>query len=98
MFTFRRVLTAFTLTGIMTANAVAAENSTQAPLQRAIDAFVTHAGQLTKQELSTQVTYEVLTASHQFEPDIQPKEMVAKITVRNVKKENVTVRTENDDV
>lgn len=79
MFTARKLFTALTLaTSVMSAAAFAHEDN----LTSYTDYMVESAVMNVKQNMELGVTYDVLTASHKFEPEVSEENtLVAEITI-----------------
>ncbi len=80
MFTVRRLLTALAITITASGCAFAAQENEEV-LHLVTDAMVSQSVYETTSELEIGVTYDVLTASHQFDPEEQSGELVAEVTI-----------------
>ncbi len=79
MFTVRRLLTALAITATASTSAFAAQENEDV-LHMVTDAMVSQSVYETSSELEIGVTYDVLTASHQFDPE-EEGELVADVTI-----------------
>jgi len=93
MFTARKTFTALTLaTSILSASAFA--NDSQNTIMSHTDFMVESAMMDVKQSLELGVTFDVLTASHTFEPEVEETNtLVAEITVTPIE----PVSTDDND-
>lgn len=85
MFTVRRLLTALAITATASGSAFAAQEN-ETILHLMTDAMVSQSVYETQSELEVGVTYDVLTASHQFDPEEESGELVAEVTITNIDK------------
>ncbi len=63
-------------------------------LNQLINAELQQQMTLTKQEINVEVRNDVLNTAYQFSPDAEEKEMVAKVTVRQLKEADLRKKTD----
>lgn len=93
MFTIKNLFTALTLTTAMTTAALADESTNNLELQT--NYLVANALYEVQQDMTLGVTYDVLSASNDFEPISENQEtLVAEITITPMK--NIVISDNND--
>lgn len=80
MFTVRRLLTALAITVTASGSAFAAQENAEV-LHLVTDAMVSQSVYETTSELEIGVTYDVLTTSHQYDPEEENGELVADVKI-----------------
>ncbi len=88
MFTYRKLLTALALTAAATSTFAAQEPSSA--LENMTHNLVSQSVFETSQELSVGVTRDVLTVSHHFDPQGASAELVADVSIRDIKESDIT--------
>jgi len=86
MFHVRKIFTALTITTALASSAFAAQDANENLLSHT-DFMVKRAAADVKQDVTLNITYDVLTASHTFEPeDNGERTLVADITITPIKR------------
>lgn len=86
MFHVRKIFTALTITAALASSAFAAQDANENLLSHT-DFMVKRAAADVKQDVKLNITYDVLTASHTFEPeDDGERTLVADITITPIKR------------
>ena len=95
----RKLFTALKLSAVLATGAFSA--SAMADANHSVEAYtdmiVESAVYSVKQDLSLGVTYDVLTASHTFEPEADNKTLIAEITITSIEPEVEDKNVDDND-